>query len=156
MKLAGTDEGAGIAFRDLYVSRNGKGYRPWRLRTTGRKESYAAKRPGAYAFLSIATDGAGYVEESAEGLWDAIVKGVKGTKSGALSISFDKRAAKRSGIKSLQVSVDRRKRGKRGRVPGKIGLGRVRPGGHDIRLSARLKGGGKAAVKDTRTVASCR
>jgi hypothetical protein len=154
VQFAGKDKGAGIAYRDLYVSRNGKAYEPWRLRTTKKKGTYGTRKAGAYAFLSIATDGAGHSEESAEGLWDALVKGVKRTGSGSLVISFDRKAAKQGKVKSLRVSIDGRKRGKGGKVPGKLTARGLRAGGHEIALKAKLKGKPKTA-KDSRAVASC-
>jgi hypothetical protein len=154
VKFGGKDKGAGIAHRDVFVSRNGKKYEPWRLHTRKKKGEYGAKKAGAYAFLSVATDGAGHTEESAEGLWDAIVKGVKRTGSSNLVISFDKKAAKQGKVKSLQISVDGRKRGKGGKVPGKLTLRGLRDGGHEIALKAKRKGKPKT-VKDDRVVASC-
>ncbi len=155
VRFGGKDKGAGIAFRDVYVSRDGKPYAPWRLRTSRKKDVFKARKAGAYAFLSIATDGAGHREASGSGLWDAIVKSVKRKRSN-LVVSFDKRAAKRGGIKSLAVSFDGRKAKRGGKVPGKLVLRKARTGGHRIGLKATLrKGSSPRKVGDQRIVASC-
>jgi hypothetical protein len=151
VKYGGKDKGAGIAMRDIYVSRDGKPYEPWRLDTTKKKDTYVAKKAGAYAFLSIATDGAGYEEQSGSGLWDAIVKGVK-RKGSKLQVSFDKKVAKQGGIKKLSVTFDGKKVGKGGKVPAKLTVKKAKTGGHKVALKAKLK---KGTSKDQRVVASC-
>lgn len=154
VKFGGKDRGAGIATRDVYVSRDGKAYEPWRLDTPAKKSVYKAKKAGAYAFLSIATDGAGHTEQSGSGLWDAIVKAVK-RKGSNLVVGFDRKAAKRGGIKSLAVTFDGKKVRKGGKVPGKLTLRKATTGGHEIALQAKLKQGSPKKVSDQRVVASC-
>ena len=152
--FGGKDQGAGIAFRDVYVSREGKAYQPWRLQTERKKGTYEGKKAGAYAFLSIATDGAGHTEANSGRLWDTIVKGIKRKGRSKLQLKLDKAAAKELGVKSLKVKADGKQKAKTNKVPGKLTLRGLGSGGHDISLKAAIKGS-KQKLDEERTVANC-
>jgi hypothetical protein len=152
--FAGRDTGAGIAFRDVFVSRNGAKYSLWRGKTKRRTDTYRALLDGAYAFRSVATDGVGYSERGS-GLWDAIVRSAR-KRGNRLSLALFRGTAKSLKISTLRVFVDGRARGKARKVPATVNLTRLGNGGHRITLQAKVKQGrATKTVSDTRVVAMC-
>jgi hypothetical protein len=156
VRFAGKDKGAGIAFRDVYVSRNGRSYEPWRLRTERKKGKYAATKAGAYTFLSLATDGAGHTEANEGSLWEGLIKSAKRKGSGKLQLSFDKGGAKDLGLKSLKIKADGKRRAKlKKKLPAKLTIGGLRTGGHEIELDAKVKKGDRKKLDEERAIAMC-
>ncbi len=154
--FAGSDTGSGIASRDVYVSRNGTKYRPWRLGTRRKSDTYRALADGAYSFFSIAADGVGHREAATGGLWDAIVVSAR-KRGNRLVITLRKSAVKRLKITSLRVRVNGRPKGRASkRVPSRITVNGLRSGGSAIGLVARAKLGRRTTnLRDTRIVAMC-
>jgi hypothetical protein len=62
LSWAGADTGAGVADYTIYVSRSGGPFEPWLTHTPDTSAVFLAPGPGAYAFYSVARDGAGNVE----------------------------------------------------------------------------------------------
>jgi sugar lactone lactonase YvrE len=153
VKFAGSDAGAGIAYRNVTVSRNGKAYEPWRAQTPNKSEMYSAKKAGAYTFRSEAIDGVGNAEVGVTGgLWDSIVKSVK-RKGDKLQMKLDKAAAKALGLKKFEVTANGKKKASSKKVPGKVAFAGLKTGGNAIGLKAKTKAGAK--VSETRVVAFC-
>jgi hypothetical protein len=154
VRFGGRDRGAGIAYRVVTVSRDGKPYRVWRARERRRTARYRALAAGAYAFRSVATDGAGH-GEATTGLWDAIVRGAR-KRGNRLVLTLSRPGVRRRGVRSLRVFVDGRRRAVARRVRSRIVLRGVRTGGHTIRLDAAVRRGRRTVrVRDARVVAMC-
>jgi hypothetical protein len=154
VRFAGRDRGAGIAYRDVFVSRNGAPYRLWRARERRRTAKYRALAAGAYAFRSVATDGVGFGEATTR-LWDDIVKRAR-KRGNRLVLTLSRAGVRRRGVRSLRVSVDGRRRANLRKVRSKVTLRRVATGGHAIRLDAGVRRGRRTIrVRDTRVVAMC-
>lgn len=152
--FAGRDAGAGIAFRNVFVSRNGARYRLWRGKTKRRRDTYRALSDGAYAFRSTATDGVG-LSETGSGLWDAIVRSAR-KQGDRLVVALYPGTARQLGIRSMRVLVNGRVRTRRRAIAPAVTLTRLRTGGHRVTLEARVRRGRRTiVVRDTRVVAMC-
>jgi hypothetical protein len=152
VKFGGKDKGSGIAMRNVYVSRNGGRYAPWRLRTKRKSDRYRAVAAGAYVFHSTATDGVGNPEVVNGAIWDTLVKSAR-KRGDRLVLKLDRKAAKDLRVRKLRLTVNGKRKLALNRVPGKVGLGGLRIGGSKIGLEARMKGNTK--LRETRMVAIC-
>jgi len=69
VRWSGTDQGrlgetaSGVAAYDIWVSENGGPFKPWLQGTRLVSATYVGQKDATYAFYSVATDGAGNVEE---------------------------------------------------------------------------------------------
>jgi hypothetical protein len=165
---AGSDAGAGIAFLDVFASRNGGPFALWRGGTRSVSDVYSAKT-GNYAFYSAATDGVGHPEPnrkapdlkvkisckgklcsvtSTSGFWDIIV--ASATQRGrALTLRL-----RRVGLTSVKVLVNgRAKLTRRGRVPTTIRLSRLPKGDYTVSVVGQTAQG---TLTVDRVVSGCR
>lgn len=157
LKWRGRDSGAGVALHDVLLSRNGGAYGVWRSQTKRRSGVFAPPAPGAYAFFSAATDGAGNAAPKSGGNWEKLVGAVT-RRRGALVLGLRGDAAKTLRVESLQVSLDGKPVAERQGVPGRIKLAGVGSGGHKLTIIARTKArkGGKAGtLRASRLVVFC-
>ena len=152
VKFGGTDAGAGIAYRNVTVSRNGKAYEPWRARTPNKSEMYSATKAGACTFRSEAIDGVGNAEVGTTGgFFDTYVKSVK-RKGDRLQVTFNKGAAKAAGLKKLAVTANGKEKASSKKMPKKVTFGGLKTGGNTIALKAKAPGG---KLSESRVVAFC-
>jgi hypothetical protein len=151
---SGNDSGAGVRFYDIYASRNGKRYAPFRTQTNLRRATYSTLQDGAYAFYTVATDGAGNLEAATTGAWDQLVKSVA-KRGKRLVLRLNKSAAKKLGVTSVQIKAGKRKKAAKG-IPSSLTLGGLKTGGNNLVLVAQTKKGKKrATLRAQRTVAVC-
>ena len=113
VKFAGSDAGSGIAFRNVDVSRNGRGYKPWRC--SDREEVGAVlgdRRPAPTPSAASPSTASATSELASRELWDAIVKSAK-RKGDKLQLAFDKarrRSSRSSHSRSAPTASRRRAR----------------------------------------------